>query len=208
MKDQKSQTISKARFVLIRNLTFACLISLLFWLLLYSMLSPVPNMIEPMARIVFALKCWGFATLFCLVLGINAVAYEKLGSPSMVSALGDGESLRLRVNQRYLKQTLEQMLVFIPGLMMLAIYCDTPESMRLVEVATFMWMGARFLFWINYHQDIQGGVPGMIGTLQNSIILLYCCSRFSYELWGIIGAVLMVSLFVCFEVYLLSINKL
>ena len=208
MKDQKLQTISKARFVLIRNLIFACLISALFWLLLYSMLSPVPNMTEPLPRLIFAVKCWGLATLFCLILGINAVAYERISSSSFVSALGDGESLRLRVNQRYLKQTIEQLLVFTPGLLMLAIYCDTSETMRLVEVATFMWMGARFVFWLNYHQDVQGGVPGIIGTLQNAIILLYCCSRFSYELWGMTGAVLMVSLFISVEVYLLSINKL
>lgn len=208
MKDQKLQTISKARFILIRNLIFACLISVLFWLLLYAILSPVPNMAEPLARLIFAIKCWGMATLFCLILGIEAVAYERLGSSSLISALGDGESLRLRINQRYLQQTIEQMLVFVPGLLMLAIYCDTSETMRLVEVATFMWMGARFVFWLNYHQDIQGGIPGMIGTLQNSIILLYCCSRFSYELWGMTGAVLMVSLFICLEVYLLGINKL
>lgn len=208
MKDQKLQTISKARFILIRNLIFACLISVLFWLFLYSFLSPVPNMTEPLARLIFAFKCWGLATLFCLILGINAVAYERFGSSSFVSALGDGESLRLRINQRYLQQTIEQMLVFMPGLLMLAIYCDTSEAMRLVEVATFMWMAARLVFWLNYHQDTQGGVPGMIGTLQNSIILLYCSSRFSYELWGMTGAVLIVSLFVSFQVYLLSINKL
>ena len=208
MKDQKLQTISKARFLMLRNLIFASLISILLWLLLYAMLSPVKNMLEPIARLIFAIKCWGFATLFCLILGINAVAYEKLGVPSMVSALGDGESLRFRVNQRYLQQTIEQLLVFTPGLLMLSVYCETPDTMRLVEIATFMWMGARFLFWLNYHQDAQGGVPGMVGTIQNTIILLYCGSRFCYELWGMTGAVLVVSLFFCFEVYLLSINKL
>ena len=207
MKDQKLQTISKARFILIRNLILACLISVLFWLLLYSVLSPLQNMTEPLARLIFALKCWGIATLFCLILGIEAVAYERLGS-SLISALGDGESLRLRINQRYLQQTIEQMLVFVPGLLMLAIYCDTGETMRLVEVATIMWMGARFVFWLNYHQDIQGGVPGMIGMLQNSIILLYGCARFSYDLWGMTGAILMVSLFICMKLYLLGINKI
>jgi uncharacterized MAPEG superfamily protein len=147
------------------------------------------------------------ATLFCLVLGIEAVSYERLGT-SVVTALGDGESLRLRINQRYLQQTMEQMLVFVPALLMLAIYCDSGESMRLVEVATIMWMGSRLVYWLNYHQDMQTRVPYTIGMLQNLLILLYCCTRFGYELSGMIGAVLVVGAFVSIEVYLLGINKL
>jgi hypothetical protein len=208
MKDQKLQTFSKARFILIRNLIFAGLTSILGWLLLYAVLSPVPNMIEPLARLIFAFKCWGLATLFCLVLGMSAVSFEQLNVPSMVSVLGDGESLRLRVNQRYLKQTIEQMLMFAPGLFMLAVYCDTSESMRLVEVATFMWMMTRFVFWIHYHQEVQGGVPAMMGALQNTLILLYGSMRFGYEQWGLAGAVFVLTLFIIIEVYLLSINKL
>lgn len=207
MRDQKLQTINKARLALVRSFLFASLITLLCWLLLYSFLSPVPNMTEPIARLVFALKCWGMAALFCLALGIGAVAYERLGT-SVISALGDGESLRIRINQRYLQQTMEEMLVFVPGLLMLAIYCDNSESMRMVEIATIIWMGARFSFWLNYHQDIQIRTPGMIGMLQNCLILLYGCTRFGYELAGMTGAVLVVSFFVSLELYLLGINKL
>jgi hypothetical protein len=207
MRDQKLQTFNKARAIIIRNLIVSGLICALFWLLLYSVLSPVPDMAEPLARLIFAIKCWGMASLFCVILGIEAVTYERLGT-SVITALGDGESLRLRINQNYLQQTAEQMLVFVPGLLMLAIYCDNSESMRIVEVATFMWMGARFVFWLSYHRDIQSRTPGMIGMLQNTVILLYGCARFSYELWGIIGAVLVVSAFITLEVYLLGINKL
>jgi hypothetical protein len=207
MKDQKLQTINKARSLLIKSLIFASLITILCWLLLYSFLSPVPNMTEPLARLIFAFKCWGMAALFCVVLGIKAVAYERLGN-SVITALGDGESLRLKINQRYLQQTIEQMLTFTPGLLILAIYCDSSEAMRLVEVATFVWIGTRFVFWLNYHQDIQSKVPGMMGMLQNSLVLLYGSARFGYELSGITGAVLIVAFFISMEVYLLGINKL
>jgi uncharacterized MAPEG superfamily protein len=207
MRDQKLQTLSKTRAILIRDLILACLISLLLWLVLYSFLSPVANMALPLDRLIFTCKCWGMATLFCLVLGIEAVSYERLGT-SVVTALGDGESLRLRINQRYLQQTMEQMLVFVPSLLMLAIYCDSSESMRLVEVATIMWMGSRLVYWLNYHQDMQTRVPYTIGMLQNLLILLYCCTRFGYELSGMTGAVLVVGVFVSIEVYLLGINKL
>jgi hypothetical protein len=207
MRDQKLQILDNAKATLIRSLIFASLITVLCWLFLYSVLSPVANMTQPIERIVFAIKCWGMATLFCLVLGIEAVNHEQLGTFG-ISALGDGESLRLRLNQRYLQQTLEQMLVFVPGLLMLAIYCDSSESMRLVEVATIMWVMARFSFWLGYHHDIQIRAPGMVGTLQNFIILLCCCTRFGYELAGITGGILVVSLFVSIELYLLGINKL
>jgi hypothetical protein len=207
MRDQKLQTLSKSRAILIRDLILAGLISLLLWLILYAFLSPVANMLLPLDRLIFAFKCWGMATLFCLVLGIEAVTYERLGT-SVITSLGDGESLRLRINQRYLRQTIEQMLVFVPALLMLAIYCDNSESMRLVEIATIMWMGSRFVYWLNYHQDIQTRVPYTIGMLQNSVILLYCCLRFGYELSGMIGAVLVIGVFMGIEIYLLGINKL
>ncbi|MEY4767799.1 MAG: hypothetical protein RL637_438, partial [Pseudomonadota bacterium] len=105
-------------------------------------------------------------------------------------------------------QTIEQILVVIPALLMLAIYCDTAESMRLVEIATIMWMGSRFGFWLGYHHDLQLRAPGMIGMLQNLIILLYGCSRFGYELAGMIGSMMVISIFVIIEWYLLAINKL
>jgi hypothetical protein len=207
MRDQKLQTIHNTRTTLIQGFVFFAFLTILAWLLLYVALSPVPNMAFTLDRLVFAVKCWAMATLFCLVLGIEAVSYERLGTFG-ISALGDGESLRLRINQRYLQQTIEQMLVFVPGLLLLAIYCDTSESMRVVEIATIMWIIARFVFWLGYHHDVQIRAPGMVSTLQSFLILLYGCSRFGYEIGGVIGAVLVISAFVSMELYLLSINRL
>ena len=207
MRDQKLQTIHNARNSLILGFVFSAFITLLAWLMLYLFLSPVPQMTFTLDRLVFAFKCWAMATLFCLVLGIEAVSYERLGTFG-ISALGDGESLRLRINQRYLQQTVEQMLVFVPGLLLLAIYCDTSESMRVVEIATIMWIVARFIFWLGYHHDVQIRAPGMVSTLQSFLILLYGCSRFGYEIGGLTGAILVISAFVSMELYLLSINRL
>jgi len=207
MRDQKLQTIQNTRNSLILGFVLSAFLTILAWLILYVLLSPVPNMTFTLDRLVFACKCWGMATLFCLVLGIDAVSYERLGTFG-ISALGDGESLRLRINQRYLQQTLEQMLVFVPGLFLLAVYCETGESMRLVEIATLMWIAARFLFWLGYHHDVQIRAPGMVSTLQSFLILLYGCTRFGYELGGLIGAILVISVFVSLELYLLSINRI
>src|SRR5687767_2946456 len=57
------------------------------------------------ARLAFALKCAALAVLFTLVLGIEAVAHERLVSPAF-DPLAGHETRRLRVNQRYLQNTL------------------------------------------------------------------------------------------------------
>ena len=75
---------------------------------------------EPVARLAFALKCAALAVLFTLVLGIEAVAHERLVSPAF-DPLAGHETRRLRVNQRYLQNTLEQTVVFLVGLLGLAV---------------------------------------------------------------------------------------
>src|ERR1700712_5161840 len=65
-------------------------------------------------RMLFALKCCCLAVLFCLVTGVEAVAHERLGLPA-VDPLAGFETRRLRVNQRYLQNTVEQILVFAAG---------------------------------------------------------------------------------------------
>src|SRR5688500_4491938 len=78
------------------------------------------GMDEPVARLAFALKCAALAVLFTLVLGVEAVAHERLVSPAF-DPLAGHETRRLRVNQRYLQNTLEQTVVFFVGLLGLAV---------------------------------------------------------------------------------------
>jgi hypothetical protein len=85
-------------------------VALLLWLGIAYFMPPLAGMDTLGDRMVFALKCCCIAVLFCLVAGVEAVAHERLSSPAF-DPLSGFETRRLRVNQLYLQNTLEQILV-------------------------------------------------------------------------------------------------
>ena len=165
-------------------------------------LGPVPAGMESAgARMLLALKCCCVATLFCLVTGVEAVAHERLQSAAF-DPLAGHETRRLRVNLRYLQNTLEQWAVFAVGLFGLAAYAADGAAVRAVVATTIVWILARFAFWIGYHRSaaLRGlGAPGMAQSL---LVLLYVAARFGAELAGTAGAAIMVGAFLIFEAIL------
>jgi hypothetical protein len=112
-------------------------------------LPPIAGMDSPWDRLAFAIKCGCMAVLLCFFLGIEAVSQERLHT-SAINPLTGNESARIEINLRYLKRTLEQLLLFIPGLLALASYCTNDLSMRAVVATTMVWILARFVFWIGH----------------------------------------------------------
>jgi uncharacterized MAPEG superfamily protein len=154
----------------------------------------------------FALKCFCIAVLFCLVTGVEAVAHERLSSPGF-DPLSRFETRRLRVNQRYLQNTLEQILVFAAGLFGLAAYCRDGSAMRAVLATSIVWIVARFAFWIGYHRSaaMRGlGAPGMALSM---IVLLFVAGRIGYEIGGFVGAAVPVMMFLAIEVFLFRATR-
>jgi hypothetical protein len=94
-------------------------VSLVVWVALWQLLPPLGGMDDLGARMLVALKCVAVATLFCFVAGIEAVAHERLQSNAFDPLQGH-QTTRLRVNLRYLQNTLEQLVVFAVGLSGLA----------------------------------------------------------------------------------------
>eukprot|EP01034_Spumella_vulgaris_P019107 gene19107-24417_t len=94
-----------------------------------------------------ALHCIGISTLLALLPGIEAVAHERLVSRA-IDPLAGAESTRMRVNQRYVQNTIEQLWLFAPGLLMLAVQARDGASMRAVVACTIVWILARWAFWI------------------------------------------------------------
>jgi hypothetical protein len=171
------------------------------WLLIACIVPPLPRMESLSARMLFTLKCACAAVLFCLVTGVEAVAHERLSSPAF-DPLSGFETRRLRVNLRYLQNTVEQIVVFVIALFGLAAYCPTGAAMRQVLAITLIWVLGRFAFWIGYHRSaaMRGlGAPGMALSV---IVLLYVLGRFGYELAGMTGALAPVALFLAIEAYL------
>jgi hypothetical protein len=176
-------------------------VALLLWLAIVYLVPPLAGMDNLDGRMLFTLKCCCLAVLFCLVTGVEAVAHERLSSPAF-DPLSGFETRRLRVNQRYLQNTLEQILVFAAGLFCLAAYSPDGSAMRAVLATTIVWILARAAFWIGYHRSaaMRGlGAPGMALSM---IVLLYVAGRIGYEAGGFVGAAVPVVAFLAIEAFL------
>jgi hypothetical protein len=168
--------------------------SVVLWFALIHFLPPLTGMGSAGARMLVALKCVALATLFCLVAGVEAVAHERLQSNAF-DPLAGHETKRLRVNLRYLQNTLEQIVIFAVGLFGLALYLDSGESMRIVEATTIIWVLNRYAFWIGYHWSaaMRGlGAPSMALSL---IMLLYVTARIGGDIAGTAGAVIAIAVY-------------
>jgi MAPEG family protein len=173
------------------------------WWACFFVLPPLVGQDGLSDRLLFALKCFAVAVLLTFLTGVEGVAHERLTSTAF-DPLAGKESRRLLINLRYLQNTLEQLIVFLPGLLLLAVYCENGSSMRAVVAATLVWILARIAFWIGYHIGPQQRVAGLIGTAQSMVVLLYVCARFGYELGGIWGASIPLVLFGVAESLLLA----
>lgn len=149
-------------------------------------------------RMVFTLKCFCLATLFSLVPGVEAVAHERLQSPAF-DPLAGHETRRLRVNQRYLQNTLEQLAVFAAALFGLAAYSPDGDTMRAVEATALVWTLARLAFWIGYHRSAAMRGLGASGVLAAMLVLLYVAGRAGFDMAGEAGAIAVIAAFLLIE---------
>ena len=177
------------------------LVAIALWVGITTYAPPLAGMADLSARMVFTLKCFCLAVLFCLVTGVEAVAHERLVSPAF-DPLAGYETRRLRVNQRYLQNTLEQTAVFAAALFGLAAISPTGPSMRAVVAATVVWILGRLAFWAGYHRSAAGRGLGVFSMALSMILLVYVAARFGYELAGVPGEIAPVALFIAFEAYL------
>jgi len=184
----------KQRRATMAPIAIAFPIAIALWFGTYYLLPPIAGMETLLDRLVFALKCSAVAILFCFVMAIEAVAHERLRSPA-IDPLSGYDTRRMRVNLRYLQHTLEQLVVFLPGLFGLAAYSADGSAMRWVVAATVVWIAARIAFWIGYHRSSAErgyGAPGMVVAM---LMLLYVSARFGFEIAGWAGAAGIVVLF-------------
>ena len=201
-----SANIRRQQATLMTGMLIAVAVSIALWLAVDRLLPPLPAMADTVSRLVFALKCCCVAILLCLLTGIEAVAHERLATTA-IDPLAGAESRRMKINLRYLQNTLEQLLLFIPGLLVLSVYCSDGRSMRAVVATTVVWIVSRAAFWIGYHRGPQYRSVGLTGMVQSLLVLLYDCGQFGYDVAGIAGAATPLVLFGCIEAYLVYVAR-
>jgi MAPEG family protein len=163
------------------------------WYLLLRIV-PEPEGADPLTT---SLACCVIAALLTLVSGVEAVAHERLVTPA-IDPLAGFETQRMRVNQRYLSNTVEQFIAFAVGLVALSAYA----SPRLLIILTVVWVIARWAFWIGYHRGPLFRAVGAPGMLQSMVVLLYVGFRFALDSYGQAAAFGLVALFAMIEALL------
>jgi hypothetical protein len=206
LESKGASTVRRHQSTLVAEIAIAFPVTIALWLGVYYFMSPLGGMEDLLARLVFALKCCCVAILFCFLTGIEAVAHERLRSPA-IDPLSGYETRRLTINLRYLQHTLEQLVLFVPGLFALAFYCADGHSMRAVVATTVVWIAARFAFWIGYHYGSQHRAIGAAGMMQSMLVLLYVCARIGYEIAGAAGAIAPLIAFGCVEAVLVRATR-
>lgn len=146
---------------------------------------------------VTALGCAAIAALLALVPGIEAIAHERLVTPA-VDPLAGYETQRMRVNQRYLSNTVEQFIVFAAGLLLLSFYA----SPRILAIITIVWVATRWAFWAGYHRGPLLRGLGAPGIAQSLIVLLKAAYNFAFDAYGKPVAVTLLIVFGLIEAWL------
>lgn len=181
------------RRITIQAIAASAVVTAALWVALLRFL-PAPTNAEPLPT---ALACCAIAALLTLVLGVEAIAHERLVTAA-IDPLAGVETRRMRVNFRYLSNTVEQFIVFAGGLLALAAYV----SPRLLVIFTIVWVLMRWAFWIGYHRSplLRGlGAPGMI---QSMIVLFYVAYRFGSDSYGAAAGIGVIVLFLLVEAFL------
>jgi uncharacterized MAPEG superfamily protein len=152
-------------------------------------------------RLILAFKWWCVAVLFCFATGIDAVAHERLQSPAF-DPLSGYDTKRMRINLRYLQNTLEQLVMFTAGLFGLALYSNDGDEMRAVDATAIVWILFRFAFWMGYHRSAAMRSLGAAGVGMSLILVVYVVARISFEFGGAFGVVASLSAFSAIEGFL------
>lgn len=173
----------------------------LSWFALYSWTPAIPGSEDPVNRFAFALGWIGIATLLTLVAGVEAVAHERLFTPA-INPLAGAEGPGLKVNLRYLQNTLEQLVIFVPALLLQAFQAGDGYEMRAVTATAVVWIALRFIFWIGYRIGPQWRTPGLVGALLSMVVLMIGVGRFGYQYAGWPGALAPLMLFGIIEIVL------
>ena len=132
-----------------------------------------PGGIDVSFRLTYALKCEVFAAL-CLLAGVGAIANRRFFIPD---AIGGGPSPSIEIEQRYVENTLEQLVLAIVAHLVLVVVVPD-DSIRAVAILVMLFVIGRATFWLGYHISGPARAFGFATTFYPTVaVYLYVVSR-------------------------------
>lgn len=129
--------------------------------------------IEASWRLAYALKCDVFAAL-CLLAGVAMIANRRFFIPD---AIEGGRSAAIEIDERYLQNTLEQLVLAIVAHLALATIVPA-ESIRAVAILVMLFVIGRVTFWIGYHVSGSARAFGFATTFYPTVaVYVFVVSR-------------------------------
>jgi uncharacterized membrane protein YecN with MAPEG domain len=118
-----------------------------------------------------ALACAALLPMACVLNAMVLVQMRQRARSGAVDPLAGNDDRLLRVNQRVLTNTVEQLAGFAPSLLALAAGV-APGWMRHVVSAGLTFAVARLVFWAGYLQGPATRAPGMAATFAVNVATL------------------------------------
>ena len=131
----------------------------------------VPGEDSLTARLVYTLR-WQIFPLMTLMFAIGRVADTRLETAA-INPLSGKEHL-VEFQQRFLRNTLEQLIVHVLGQLVLCTFLSS-ESKRIIPPMALLFVAGRILFWIGYRTDPLKRATGFAMNFPTAIVtVIYC----------------------------------
>lgn len=134
-------------------------VAVVAWWLLAAVAPEAPAGVAPHAALVLAALLPSIALLAAMIVvqtGVRAMT-------GAIDPLAGTDSRFLRTNQRVITNTVEQLAVFVPALLALAVGAPAARMAPIVALA-YVFALARLAFWIGYLAGARLRAPGMAAT--------------------------------------------
>ena len=129
------------------------------------------------SRFAYAICC-SLPMLLSLFAGIKRVAIKR-------AQTGAGDPLSgnehfVQVHKNYTTNTLEQFVLGLSLMLIIAAYTDNPQVLRLLPVYSFVFTFGRIVFWVGYSIGSIYRAVGMIANFTSSNIMLGMALYYSW----------------------------
>lgn len=130
----------------------------------------IPEIPNPSDRLTFAIK-WMCFPVLALIAGMGAI-----GGGRIFSEYADGSTpppgTRLELHRRYMQNTVEQLLIFIPTQLALVTLLPA-DRLAVIPVWAVLFLVARILFWTGYVKNPMYRSLGIMMIVPNQFAALF-----------------------------------